>query len=792
MKKIFLVALAAIGMTACMQDEVVEIANGGAIAFDNAFVGNATRAESVTTANLDAFKVWGYVGNPSGVVFNGTLVEEENGLWTYDETQYWMPKNAYWFAAVAPVLDEGAAASWELTMENAQAPRILALTTDGKTDLVYAHKEVEAADMYGQVAFQFEHLLSKVKLSFTQNLPEYNVAYIENLVVETVKTATIDLNDKVWTPTPGTETLPLVNAELPTYETEDYFIVPAECKVSFDVVVKISGVEVYNQRKTATIPADAFEMGHAYNLSAEINPNTLALNEIEFSADVTDWVEVPNTEEEVNEAADLIYAAQIGGTYTLTNDVTVNAPVVVKEGVNFVLDLNGKTITAELKQEGRHHYAIDNYGTLTLKNGTINARGVENFGTMVIEEGVTITNVDTNAGSAIWNEGDLVINGGTFTTNAEAGEGSYGTALNTQKGGKAVINGGNFVANSQLSYAILNYGETVINNATVVGKHGAVGASEGAEIKTVINGGSFSLVENPNVSDHCVYYVSEIKGGTFTLGNNTDCGAQVFCESTIAKGYKKVEANGVWTVSLDTVADTAELQAALADDSKASIYLAPGATFEGTFTVKRNVEIVSDPNNKAKIVGRVNVVNASPVFSNVTFDRNDTDSNAEWNKANGSSNCLQYKAVVMIYGDMNCKTVFEKCSFYNNNGTHKSAITNTSCELIIDECYFEGRSSAIYTQANVSMTNSIINYTGTNNVVLSVNGCGDAGGKVIFKGNKSEGQNIYAIGQFLSTTAFGNGTYYFDIQNNNDAFDNDFFNTSRVTNKEFAPGSLTF
>ena len=52
MKKIFLVALAAIGMTACMQDEVMEIANGGAIAFENAFVGNATRATAVTKDNL--------------------------------------------------------------------------------------------------------------------------------------------------------------------------------------------------------------------------------------------------------------------------------------------------------------------------------------------------------------------------------------------------------------------------------------------------------------------------------------------------------------------------------------------------------------------------------------------------------------------------------------------------------------------------------------------------------------------------------------------------------------------
>lgn len=246
----------------------------------------------------------------------------------------------------------------------------------------------------------------------------------------------------------------------------------------------------------------------------------------------------------------LYMAAAIGGEYTLTENVTLSEPLKVESSL--VLDLNGHTITADLKQEGRHHYAIDNYGNLTLKGeGSIEGRGVENFGTMLIEGDITITNLDTNGGSAIWNEGDLVINGGTFTTNSAAGEGSYGSALNTQANGTAVINGGNFIANSQLTYAILNYGETVINNATVKAKHGAVGAAEG-DIKTVINGGTFSLMENPGVSDHCLYYVSDIKGGTFTLGNNTDSGAQVFCESTIAEGYKAVQDGNYWFVTEDT------------------------------------------------------------------------------------------------------------------------------------------------------------------------------------------------------------------------------------------------
>ena len=204
----------------------------------------------------------------------------------------------------------------------------------------------------------------------------------------------------------------------------------------------------------------------------------------------------------------------------------------------FIIDLNGKTIETGLESVGRHYYAINNYGTLTLEgNGTIKARGIQNFGEMTINGNVTITNIDTNGGAAVWNEGRLTINNGTFTTNDQAGAGSYGAALNTRAGGEAVVNGGRFEAYSQLTYAIINEGETVINNATVKGKHGAV-AGEGTNAQTTINGGSFELMENPGVSDHCAYFVSDIKGGSFTLGNNTDSGAQVFYESVIANGYE--------------------------------------------------------------------------------------------------------------------------------------------------------------------------------------------------------------------------------------------------------------
>ena len=335
-----------------------------------------------------------------------------------------------------------------------------------------------------------------------------------------------------------------------------HYVIPAQraYNITFSVDLYQAGVYLATYNHTINSAIDFAKNGN-YVLSVKLAPESIdpenELYPIEFTVnEVEDWRDngsVALTEPvEVATEAELKAAIAAGENVKLMADIALAEPLQITKNANAIVDLNGKTITAALKQEGRHHYAIDNYGTLTLAGkGAINARGIENFGTMTINGNITITNVDTNGGSTIWNEGNLVINGGTFTTNAQAGAGSYGGALYTEEGHRAVINGGTFIANSQLTYAICNYGETIINDAVVKGKHGAVAADSGAV--TVIKGGSFELMENPGVSDHCAYYVSEIKGGKFTLGKNTDSGAQVFYESTIAEGYT-VEQNGDWYI----------------------------------------------------------------------------------------------------------------------------------------------------------------------------------------------------------------------------------------------------
>ena len=77
MKKLFIVVLAAIGMVSCMNtDEVIEVSNGDAIAFADAFIENSVRATAYDNNTLDHFNVWGTVtaGQSTAPIFADTEV----------------------------------------------------------------------------------------------------------------------------------------------------------------------------------------------------------------------------------------------------------------------------------------------------------------------------------------------------------------------------------------------------------------------------------------------------------------------------------------------------------------------------------------------------------------------------------------------------------------------------------------------------------------------------------------------------------------------------------------------
>ena len=176
MKKVLLTLAAVATLAACSTEKTMDFAKD-AIAFDNAFVDNATKSVSDPSYTNDKlfgdFAVFGFV--EGAVLFDGTQVTGSaiNGNWSYTGTQYWIAGANYNFAAVAPMTDGG----WEKTsssvdVENDELKYTvttnLSFTNNGTTDILYA----DAGKIQGKasdnemVAFTFRHILSKVKFSF--------------------------------------------------------------------------------------------------------------------------------------------------------------------------------------------------------------------------------------------------------------------------------------------------------------------------------------------------------------------------------------------------------------------------------------------------------------------------------------------------------------------------------------------------------------------------------------------------------------------------------------------------
>ena len=211
------------------------------------------------------------------------------------------------------------------------------------------------------------------------------------------------------------------------------------------------------------------------------------------------------------------------------NPVLITQTIVIPEGMQTMIDLMGKDVTVpEADPEtGKHIYAINNKGNLTIKNiydvGSISARGIYNGyngtnsdekvdGAYLVIEGGTFYALDSDGGASLLNCAEAEIKGGTF-------EGVV-AAVDSRASAETTISGGTFRSSSNGNYAIQqNGGGTLtINDATVDGGFGAVGAFGGS---VTINGGTFLPTGRKSSTCHVVYVASgasvEIHDGTFKM-----------------------------------------------------------------------------------------------------------------------------------------------------------------------------------------------------------------------------------------------------------------------------------
>ena len=301
MKKLLFVALAAVGMAACVQNEELAVVKSDAIAFDNLYVNNATKADpSLTLAKLENFQVWGWMGSENGTVFTGDEVRKSGSAWIYDNTQYWVPEKNYYFEAVAP-----ANGNWEpLTSTDANLTGVKFTNVSGEEDLLYAEYSVTTpnkatlANGVEKVKLQFGHLLSKVQFSFKNGFTTDNVTVkVTGVEMTAPAKATVALNEKAWSNYEDTVTLAfgdvesilVANANSYTAAADQRLTIPTDANqvytVTFNVAVYYGTQDTpaFSESLTSTISGYALEVGKAYNFTAVVGPEVFDMKPIEFT-----------------------------------------------------------------------------------------------------------------------------------------------------------------------------------------------------------------------------------------------------------------------------------------------------------------------------------------------------------------------------------------------------------------------------------------------------------------------------------------------------------------------------
>lgn len=325
MKKIFIAILAVAGLAACSQDQLVEAPKSAAIAFDNAFVNNSTRATDINIDNLQDFGVYGSVVNgqgQQGLIFTNQQVTKGTDGYSYSPAQYWIADAQYDFVAIAPYQENGD----DKTPTWTYAPTVNTVAQNGtltfyndraaaNQDLLFASEtavETPASitSKPEAVSFTFNHLLSRVKFTFVNGFAagsNITLKITDVHITNTYKSGTIVVTDgavaNTWTAADNTLNVDFNDAGTEflaanggSASTEHHYLIPAQASynITFNVELKQAGVSVGNYPRTATVNALNLQKGQSYELKATLNQSNTSnqgeIYPIEFSVNsVENW-----------------------------------------------------------------------------------------------------------------------------------------------------------------------------------------------------------------------------------------------------------------------------------------------------------------------------------------------------------------------------------------------------------------------------------------------------------------------------------------------------------------------
>lgn len=276
------------------------------------------------------------------------------------------------------------------------------------------------------------------------------------------------------------------------------------------------------------------------NVPIQRNHKTYMLGDILTTPSLFNVVIIPAFDGILPETAEekLLMAAQMGGEFTLEEDITVNAPVVVTK--DFVLNLNGKTLTNKAENTEVDVIVVEEGATLTI-NGEGNVKAVSG-----------------NDGYAVFANGTVIINGGTFESGYDT-KGLTNAVIYVRGKGKAYINGGKFLSDNTARHTI-----------------------------------------NKKDADRATTTI-EVKGGTFQNFNPADNAAEGAGTNFLAEGHSSVADGDYFVVvplsGVTAVADDhAEIRSAI-KEKDAVVYVFPtedGSSYklEGKLSMGEGVSLI--------------------------------------------------------------------------------------------------------------------------------------------------------------------------------------------------------
>ena len=330
-KSLLLLGVAVAALASCTQNEVLDIAESNVIKFDNAFVGNTTKATApeVTTDNITDIYVYAQNaasdqdGTGTAVFTNEHVYKTTAGEWSYDDLVKWdNTTNTYYkFAAYAgkELTTDNVSFDWSSGLLSFQD---LTIDGDNQYDLLANSTAVtdESTDGRPKIQFSLGHLLSMVQFTLKSGFGETCKVKIEEFKFYGLKTQGGCSFSSAWNWTPSgndaaisedkfvgadgeaTAVAASSTESKATDVVESWVVIPQAIQgtgaadpkqmVSFKATVFDGEQQLAQKTLTASLPAITWQPGFRYNYIFTINIDVMELEDVYITFDaptVTDW-----------------------------------------------------------------------------------------------------------------------------------------------------------------------------------------------------------------------------------------------------------------------------------------------------------------------------------------------------------------------------------------------------------------------------------------------------------------------------------------------------------------------